>query len=247
MASPTVTSARSGPAYSRIMASCTMVSSRCVAGLSTGQPTALGHDDDEEGPQGEQPLRRGHRPGVGQGGADDGREVRRAGGCRQRQDGDEQRRLGQGADGDGPARPHTAESRAGVKARQRQQRRSHEQEVDEDEEVRAGCPSAGWVVTSGAIAAATATVATSTTGASGKIHVAWSGRRRCLRKSLRMSTRGWRTGGPTRPSSRAPHLAHDPRSTAHRAATTTTWTHRGDAGADQCETVLTPSPPVRPT
>ena len=36
MASPTVTSARSGPAYSRTMASCTMVSSRWVAGLSTG-------------------------------------------------------------------------------------------------------------------------------------------------------------------------------------------------------------------
>ena len=56
--------------------------------------------------------------------------------ARQGQDGDEQRRLGQGADGDGPARTHAPERRPGVQAGQRQQRRSHQQEVDDDEEVR---------------------------------------------------------------------------------------------------------------
>ena len=93
-------------------------------------------------------------------------------------------------------------------------------------------PSAGCVVTKGVIAAATTTVATSTTGASGKIHVAWSGRIRSLRKSLRMSTRGWRIGGPTRPSSRQRTLRITPTSTGPPTATADDLHARGDAGAD---------------
>ena len=88
------------------------------------------------------------------------------------------------------------------------------------------------MVTSGAIAAATATVATSTTGASGKIHVAWSGRSRCLRKSLRMSTRGWRIGGPTRPSSRHRTLRMAPTSTGSTDGHGHDLDARGEAGAD---------------
>ena len=124
MASPTVTSARSGPAYSRIMASWTMVSSRWVAGLSTGSRPLSATMTTRRAPQGEESLRCGQRPGVGEGGVDDGRQIRGVGGDRQRQDGDEQRRLGQGADGDRPARSHAPEGGAGVQAGQGQERRA---------------------------------------------------------------------------------------------------------------------------
>ena len=42
------------------------------------EPPALGHDDDEQRREGEEPLRCDDRPGVGQGGADDGRESSRS-------------------------------------------------------------------------------------------------------------------------------------------------------------------------
>ena len=137
MASPTVTSARSGPAYSRIMASCTMVSSRWVAGLSTGsRPLSATMTMSRSGPRANSRCGVATDPGSARVARTMAGRFDECARGRQRQDGDEQRRLGQGADGDRPARSHTPERRARVQAGQRQQGRSHQQEVDEDEEVR---------------------------------------------------------------------------------------------------------------
>ena len=71
--------------------------------------------------------------------------------------------------------------------------------------------------------AMTKVVATSTSGASGKIQLAWSGRVRSRRASLRRSSRGWRIGGPARPSRRQRTLRISPTSSGPPITTPSTW------------------------
>ena len=99
------------------------------------EATALGHDHDDEGHQGQQALRGGQPQGMGERAGDDGRQVGGVGGHRQGENGDQQCRLGQGPDGHGPAGPHAPEGRPRVEGPEGQGDRAEQQQEDDGEQV----------------------------------------------------------------------------------------------------------------
>ena len=106
-------------------------------------------------------------------------------------------------------------------------------------------PKAGSVANSGATAATTRVVATRTTGARGKTQLACSGRVRSRPAILRRSSRGWWTGGPTRPSIRQRTLRMRPRRSGPPTATRTTCSNEIADMEVIDQPVLTPAPPAR--
>ena len=127
------TAARSGPEWSRTITSWIMVSSRWVAGSSTGTravSTCSTMKSVTQRPQAGDGLRRRAEADVeepGEGGP--------AGGRRQRAEREEERRLEEGGVGRLPAGAHPLEGAAGVERREHQEDAPQPPEVGEDHEV----------------------------------------------------------------------------------------------------------------
>ena len=135
IASPSVTSASSGPAYSRTIASWIIVSSRCVEGLSTGIRPVSATMTMSRAARASSRCRRRRPLRVGEGRGDDPRQVRGPGLNGQGEDRDQQRRLGERPDRHRPARPHPAERGARVQAGERDRHRAQQEQEDDDERV----------------------------------------------------------------------------------------------------------------
>ena len=112
--SPSLTRARSGPAYSRTMASWIIVSSRWVLGLSTGRRPLSATITMTKATRASRRCGVASQSGMGERAGDDGGQVGGVGGHREGQDGDQQGRLGQRPDGHGPAGSHATEGGPGV-------------------------------------------------------------------------------------------------------------------------------------
>ena len=95
------------------------------------------------------------------------------------------------------------------------------------------------------MAATSTVVPTRTSGARGKIQLACSGRIRWRWASLRRSRSGWRTGGPTRPSSRQRTVRISPTSSGPPITTPITWSSEIATVAAIVQSDLMPPPPGR--
>ena len=129
------TSARSGPAYSSTIASCTIVSSRWVDGLSTGSRPVSATITTTSATAASRLAGENTCAGRRRVEVDDRGQVGRPDRHRQREDRHQQGRLDQGDDRDLPAGAHPAERGAGVEPGQRQRDRAQRQQRDHREQV----------------------------------------------------------------------------------------------------------------
>ena len=131
------TSARSGPAYSRTIASWIMVSSRCVAGLSTGMRpvsamTMMKRPAKASRSLGWNAAPRASTPRTST------PSVQRADRQRRREEPEHQRRLGERGNRHVAARAHAAERAAGVERGGRQREAAERERPDEQQDAARG-------------------------------------------------------------------------------------------------------------
>ena len=243
------TSARRGPAYSSTIASCTIVSSRWVAGLSTGSRPVSAMITITRAANGQH-----RRPATppGPGGpivlATSGTEIRRSGrACDSAKTASRMRRFDQRGDGDLAAGAHAAERGAGVDAGQGQRDGADEQQTDHGEQVRGWRPAVIRWRPAVRLRRSARSLRRRRRARPRTPRSCRAGVIRCLPSCLRMSRHGCRTPPPARPSQRARTCRIRPTTSgapSHHGADL----HRaGDVGHDvhraTTSTISTPSAP----